>query len=35
LVPTHSTDAAVISLKSKLEDVWGDDGLHLMKGWTP
>ena len=34
LVPMHFTYASVINLKLELEEVWGDDGFHLVKGFA-
>jgi len=34
LVAKHFTHTFVISLKLELEEVGGDDGFHLVKGWA-
>jgi len=35
LIPMHFTNAAITNLELKLEEVWGDDGLYLVKSWSP
>jgi len=31
----YFTNATIISLELKLEEIWGNDGLYLVEGRTP